>query len=58
LINHDWKTKITATSAASGTVEFRGFLGEYTVTAQAGDKTVQQVFALKKGANNEWTVKF
>ncbi len=58
LINHDWKTKVTATSAASGTVEFRGFLGEYTVTAQAGDKTVQQVFALKKGANNEWTVKF
>jgi GH35 family endo-1,4-beta-xylanase len=58
LINRDWTTQVTATSAASGATSFRGFHGEYTVTAQAAGKTVQRTFTLKKGDANEWTLTF
>jgi len=58
LINRDWKTVLETNSTARGEVEFRGFHGEYTVTAQSRGKTVKQTFRLKKGAPNEWTVRF
>ena len=58
LIHHDWKTRLSGTCNAQGMLAFRGFHGEYTVTAQAGTKTVKQTFQLKKGAPNEWIVKF
>ena len=58
LINHDWKTVLETSSTARGEVAFRGFHGEYTVTAQSGGKTVKQTFRLKKGAPNEWTIRF
>ena len=49
---------LDARSNAEGKVAFRGFHGEYTVTAQSGGKTVKQTFRLKKGTPNEWTVRF
>lgn len=58
LINHDWKTEFTVSSGARGEVAFRGFHGEYTVTATSGGKTVMQTFSLKKASPNEWTIKF
>lgn len=59
LINHDWKTKLETNSAASGKVVFRGFHGDYTVTALAGGKTVKQTFHLKKDLTpNVWNVRF
>ncbi|MEI6078498.1 MAG: endo-1,4-beta-xylanase, partial [Verrucomicrobiota bacterium] len=58
LINHDWKTKFETNRTTSGEVAFRGFHGEYTVTAQVGGKTMKQTFHLKKGSPNEWTIKF
>lgn len=58
LINHDWKTVLETNSTAGGAVVFRGFCGGYTVTAQSGGKTVKQTFRLKKGAPNEWTIRF
>lgn len=58
LINHDWKTVLETSSTARGEVTFRGFHGEYTVTAQSEGKTVQQTFHLKKGEPNEWTIQF
>lgn len=56
LINHDWKTQLTVTSGASGAAAFRGFHGEYTVTAQAGGKTVRKSLVLKKADANEWVI--
>ena len=58
LINHEWKTRFETNSAANGKVAFRGFHGEYNVTAQAGGKTVKQTFHLKKEIPNEWSLKF
>ncbi|MEI6075727.1 MAG: endo-1,4-beta-xylanase [Verrucomicrobiota bacterium] len=54
LINHDWKTKFETNCVANGGVSFRGFHGDYTVTVQAGAKTVRKNFHLNKGATNEW----
>jgi hypothetical protein len=39
LINHDWKTKLDARSAANGEVKFRGFHGNYDVVVSHGGKT-------------------
>jgi endo-1,4-beta-xylanase len=58
LINRDWKTVLETNSAVRGEVAFRGFHGEYTVTAQSSSKTVKQTFRLKKGTTNEWTIRF
>lgn len=58
LINHDWKTVREAKTGASGDLAFRGFHGEYNVTAKAGGKTVTQTFQLEKAGANEWTVRF
>ncbi|MEI6077570.1 MAG: endo-1,4-beta-xylanase [Verrucomicrobiota bacterium] len=58
LINHDWKTKFQTNSTTSGEILFRGFHGEYTVTAQAGGTTLKQTFHLIKGKTNEWTGRF
>ncbi len=58
LIHHDWKTVLETNSAVRGEVAFRGFHGEYTVTAQSSGKTVKQTFRLKKGTTNEWTIRF
>ena len=59
LINHDWKTRFETNSAVNGKMAFRGFHGDYTVTAQAGGKTVKQTFKLNKGEKpNEWIVRF
>ena len=57
LINHDWKTQVTARSGAAGEAAFRGFHGNYTVTVQAAGKTVIQPFTLKQGAVNDWIMK-
>lgn len=58
LINHDWRTVLEAGNDGRGEVAFRGFHGEYTVTAKTGGRTVKQTFRLKKGAPNEWLFKF
>jgi len=45
-------------SNAEGKVAFRGFHGEYTVTAQSGGKTVKHSFHLQKSPLNAWNVQF
>ena len=56
LINHDWKTSFDARLADEGTVAFRGFHGEYVVTARRGAATVTQTFVLHQGSGNDWTL--
>ncbi|MEI7731070.1 MAG: endo-1,4-beta-xylanase [Verrucomicrobiota bacterium] len=58
LINHDWRTVFNTNSAGCNEVAFRGFHGEYNVTAKSGGNTVKQTFRLQKGAPNEWIIKF
>jgi GH35 family endo-1,4-beta-xylanase len=58
LINHEWKTRLEARSAPTGTVEFRGFHGDYTVTATFGGRTLTKTFSLLKDSPNDWTIKF
>lgn len=58
LINHDWKTVLEGRSATSGQLRFRGFHGDYTVTAKFGDRTVTSTFSLQKASSNDWTIRF
>lgn len=39
LVDHDWKTNLTATTDAAGRIAFRGFRGQYQVRVSAGGKT-------------------
>ena len=54
LINHDWHTSIRET--CSGTAYFKGFYGEYELTATVGGKTVTKKLHLKKGSKNNITI--
>ena len=54
LINHDWHTSIRET--CSGTADFKGFYGEYELTATVGGKTVTKKLHLKKGSKNNITI--
>ena len=54
LINHDWHTSIRET--CSGTAYFKGFYGEYELTATVGGKTVTEKLHLKKGSKNNITI--
>ena len=59
LINQQWTTHAKDQTDVLGRAHFRGFHGDYTVTAQAGGKTVKQTFKLNKGEKpNEWIVRF
>ncbi len=58
LINRDWKTVIETLSASNGSVAFRGFHGEYPVTAQIDGSTERRTFVVEKDAPNEWIVAF
>ncbi len=45
LINHEWKTNMTLDADANGTISFRGFKGNYTLTwtDENGKEQVQEV---------------
>ena len=58
LINHDWKTVVDGRDTVRGELSFRGFHGDYAVTATSGGKTVTKTFSLRKGSTNEWMIKF
>ena len=57
LINHAWRTNLTATSDASGNVKFRGFYGKYKVKVTDGDKTKEFEIDLGKGKEDSFTLK-
>lgn len=41
LINHQWKTRLTAKAGDDGTIRFRGFKGKYRLTWKDGNGKVQ-----------------
>ena len=58
LVKDKWWTRGAAETAADGIATFRGFLGEYTVTASApGKGPVRQSFRLAPGTKNIWTIR-
>jgi GH35 family endo-1,4-beta-xylanase len=58
LVKGKWWTRAAAETAADGIATFRGFLGEYTVTASVpGKDPVRQPFRLAPGTKNSWTIR-
>jgi hypothetical protein len=57
LIKGKWWTQTTLETAADGTAGFRGFLGEYKVSASfEGKEPVVKQFVLSRGEKNRWVV--
>ena len=50
LINHDWKTRLSARTDARGQAAFRGFYGKYSVKATAGDAVEEFAVDLDQGS--------
>jgi GH35 family endo-1,4-beta-xylanase len=58
LIKAQWWTKTDLTSGADGTAKFRGFLGQYRVTATKADgKPITAGFSLTKKGPNRWSIR-
>ncbi|MCX6906947.1 MAG: endo-1,4-beta-xylanase, partial [Verrucomicrobia bacterium] len=57
LINHDWETRLTLKTDASGKASFRGFCGTYGYTAEVSGKKSAGVFRLQRGMKNPVTIK-
>lgn len=54
LINHEWKTSLTAKTDAQGKARFRGFYGKYAVKVAAGGVTKQfEVRVSKDGPTSQ-----
>ncbi len=50
LIKETWWTKAEVTAGAEGQAQFRGFLGDYQISAQVADKELTGAFSLDKAA--------
>lgn len=58
LINHEWRTNLSAATDANGELRFRGFYGDYEIeiTSPKGENSTSK-FELKKNAANDWTIR-
>lgn len=55
LIHEEWKTKVNMRTDESGTIAFRGFYGNYTVTLKTTDgRTRSFSEVLQRGQSNKW----
>ncbi len=55
LLNHDWKTRIDATTDDNGTLTFRGFYGKYAITLETKEGKLQSFEeVLSKDRENKW----
>ncbi|HIJ72327.1 MAG TPA: glycoside hydrolase family 10 [Planctomycetes bacterium] len=55
LIKKEWMTKTTRQTAEDGSVDFRGFYGDYNITLKPKEGAVQTFnIHLKKGEANKW----
>jgi endo-1,4-beta-xylanase len=57
LINEDWKTRMETRSNNEGRTDFRGFYGEYTITAGTGKRSTKHVIKVLKGKENDFIIK-
>lgn len=58
LIKGKWWTTATLKTDAGGIARFRGFLGDYKVSAAIGPKQAAGQYTLAKGATGRWTLTF
>lgn len=55
MIREEWMTKTSATTAEDGSVDFRGFYGDYRVTLRTGDDKVHTFdIHLSRREANQW----
>ena len=55
LIHEEWKTRLTATTDAKGTVALRGFLGRYSIRVTAPGRPARSFDAsLRRDVKNAW----
>ena len=52
LIKEEWWSREIVSVGPNGTVDFRGFFGDYTISATAGDVQIQGEFSLIKGTES------
>lgn len=57
LIKGQWWTQLTLVADEQGQAEFRGFLGDYRVTATVGRRTAAGSFVLRKTGENHWQLR-
>ena len=55
-INNEWRTNLTLTTDENGVVSFRGFNGDYTVTAKTADGYAGSKFSVSKDSANAITL--
>ncbi len=55
LIKEEWMTKITARTTEDGSIDFRGFYGDYKITLKTSEGRVRTFnIHLRKGESNKW----
>ena len=55
LIKEEWMTKITAQTTKDGSIDFRGFYGDYKITLKTSSGSVRTFnIRLRKGEANKW----
>lgn len=54
LLREEWQTRLTAKTDAGGTLEFRGFYGDYALRVRMADRTWQFARKLNPRSTNEW----
>jgi endo-1,4-beta-xylanase len=57
LVKERWWTRRDGIADAEGRLAFRGFLGDYQVTAKVAGDTRTASFTLERSRDNEWVVK-
>lgn len=56
-VNNEWRTNLTLTTDANGVASFRGFNGDYTVTAKTASGHAGGNFSVSKDGSNTITLK-
>jgi GH35 family endo-1,4-beta-xylanase len=58
LINHDWRTNLSAKTDGQGKAQFRGFYGKYTVEVKSGSQVRQFEIDLSKDRQHQFNFSF
>ena len=54
--SNQWHTQLTAYTSDDGSIEFRGFYGDYDLEIHANDKTVSKSMSLSRDKLNDFNI--